>query len=248
MSNLILDFNNTYNKNDPYFKDFTYLDMHDIEGTDLFCSRLAERRIKDRIYKYSINGIHFIDNGNYHYITRFFIQKIPEPFDLIVFDHHTDMQASTIPGLLSCGNWLKLVLLDHPFLHKVILIGPEHKAFTKIGHEDRLISISYEDIKASRLPEYNEYYPIYISIDKDILSEAYAITNWNQGDLPLNTLMAMLKKLILHHKVFGLDLCGAADPTLELPDLLKAEEVNEETDDILLHFFKKMSEKHPLNV
>ena len=60
--------------------------------------------------------------------------------------------------------------------------------------------------------------------------------------------MAMLKKLILHHKVFGLDLCGAADPTLELPDLLKAEEVNEETDDILLHFLKKMSEKHPLNV
>ena len=226
MSNLILDFNNTYNKNDPYFKDFTYLDMHNIEGTDLFCSRLAERRIKDRIYKYSINGIHFIDNGNYHYMTRFFIQKIPEPFDLIVFDHHTDMQASTIPGLLSCGNWLKLVLLDHPFL----------------------ISISYEDIKASRLPEYNEYYPIYISIDKDILSEAYAITNWNQGDLSLNTLMAMLKKLILHHKVFGLDLCGAADPTLELPDLLKAEEVNEETDDILLHFLKKISEKHPLNV
>ena len=49
---------------------------------------------------------------------------------------------------------------------------------------------------------------IYISIDKDALSPAYAATNWDQGSLDIAALKEIIAGLAASHKIIGVDICG----------------------------------------
>ena len=49
---------------------------------------------------------------------------------------------------------------------------------------------------------------IYITIDKDALAVADAKTNWDQGVLSLDGLLAWLRALMARHKVLGVDIVG----------------------------------------
>lgn len=49
---------------------------------------------------------------------------------------------------------------------------------------------------------------IYITIDKDILCPADAGTNWDQGDLSLDDLLAWLRLLVSKYDVAGIDVIG----------------------------------------
>lgn len=69
-----------------------WLDCSDIAECDLYCSKRAEEEIRARIEPYGIRGIHFLDSGNYHYVTGIMTEQIKQGFSLILFDHHTDMQ------------------------------------------------------------------------------------------------------------------------------------------------------------
>ena len=62
----------------------------------LYCSDAAAAEIHRRIDPYGTRGIHFLDSGNYHYVTKIMTDRIDEPFSLILFDHHTDMQSPMI--------------------------------------------------------------------------------------------------------------------------------------------------------
>lgn len=96
---LILDFTHVYD--DEICADreqFSWIDCSDIEGSNLYCSPQAEREIRRKIEPYGVHGIHFVDSGNYHYVTKIFTDQIHSPFSLIVFDHHTDMQQPLVNG------------------------------------------------------------------------------------------------------------------------------------------------------
>lgn len=45
-------------------------------------------------------GIHFLDSGNYHYVTKLWLDQVKEPFDLLVLDHHTCWRYSLQDGPL----------------------------------------------------------------------------------------------------------------------------------------------------
>ena len=49
---------------------------------------------------------------------------------------------------------------------------------------------------------------IYITIDKDVLIASDARTNWDQGQMKLDQLLAWLRILIKHHTVLGVDIAG----------------------------------------
>ena len=49
---------------------------------------------------------------------------------------------------------------------------------------------------------------LYISIDKDALSPAYAATNWDQGSLTLDALKESITTLAAGRKILGIDICG----------------------------------------
>lgn len=61
-----------------------------------------------------------------------------------------------------------------------------------------------EDIQSSGIP-------IYISVDKDVLSKDFASTNWDQGGLTLELLSGAISMLFDRFNVIGMDVCGEPD-------------------------------------
>jgi len=103
-----------------------WIDCSDIPGTDCYCDDEAVTAIRKQIASAGITdagGIHFFDNGNYHYMSKIWTDMIQEPFSLVVFDHHPDMQAPRFGNILSCGGWVKKVLDENQFINNVVIIG-----------------------------------------------------------------------------------------------------------------------------
>lgn len=84
--------------------DIIRLDFTQLPGTDGYCSSEAAETIRSRIKQYGPSDIHFLDSGDYHYVSKFWTDMIEVPFSLVLIDHHTDMQDSRIDGALSCGD------------------------------------------------------------------------------------------------------------------------------------------------
>ena len=43
---------------------------------------MMHREIRKRIQEYSYEGIHFLDSGNYHYLSKFWLEKVQQPFSV----------------------------------------------------------------------------------------------------------------------------------------------------------------------
>ena len=210
----------------------TWIDCTDIPGTDCYCDDEAVETIRKRIADADIknaSGIHFFDNGNYHYMSKIWTDMVQEPFSLVVFDHHPDMQEPRFGNILSCGGWVKKVLKGNKFVNNVVIIGvADHladeireelsqagdaSALDKVTfiHESELPIVTLEGRSPDRV--YSTFHiphstPVYISIDKDALSPAYAATNWDQGSLDVATLKKIIEDLAASHKIIGVDICG----------------------------------------
>ena len=205
-----------------------YIDCTDIPGTDCYCDDEAVEAIRKGIADAGITdarGIHFFDNGNYHYMSKIWTDMVQEPFTLVVFDHHPDMQEPRFGNILSCGGWVKKVLEENKFVDDVVIIGaadhlveeiPPHDKVTFI-RESEIISLSSlvspkgitsttgqsPECRISRLSS-----NLYISIDKDALSPAYAATNWDQGSLSLEHMKAIINAIAKDRRIIGMDICG----------------------------------------
>ncbi|MGH8214940.1 MAG: hypothetical protein ACREPZ_04520 [Rhodanobacteraceae bacterium] len=53
---------------------------------------------------------------------------------------------------------------------------------------------------------------VWITIDKDVLPEHEALTNWDQGRMPLEALLAMLRAIGARKRILGADVCGEYSP------------------------------------
>lgn len=53
---------------------------------------------------------------------------------------------------------------------------------------------------------------LWITIDKDVLRPEDAATNWDQGEMPLDALVAALRRLAATGRVLGADVCGDYAP------------------------------------
>lgn len=201
--NLILDFTHVYC--DEYIKDidrFRYIDCSDIEETDMYCSKEANKRIWEKIKPYGIQGIHYIDSGNYHYITKIITDHIDEPFGLVMYDHHTDMQIPMVPGMMSCGDWAGQALSQNKNLRQLVMVGPPEKDIDQTleshngSQSGRLLIFSAEDLHGglleNKLKLIRTDLPLYISIDKDVLGTEDCETNWSQGDMSIDGLERLL--------------------------------------------------------
>lgn len=193
-------------------------------------------------------GIHFIDSGNYHYMTLFFLERITTNFNLFLIDNHTDMNENAFGDILSCGNWVRRALLTLPHLKNVYMLGIKKQYFQEMkdmltsegelienpedenellftnnfstgsNQEERIISESKECESGIKKIYYAEAFesnifekiadePLYISLDKDALSEEYAVTDWDQGRMNFDDLEKIFSGLN-QEKIIGLDICG----------------------------------------
>ena len=211
-------------------KEVSRVEARDIPGTNCYCDEEAMNEIRSRIAPYSSGEIHFIDSGNYHYMTRIWLEKISEPFDLLVFDNHTDMQPPAFGGLLSCGGWIYDSVMELPLLQKVILIGPDEEAFSRVEPEiqKKVEFLSREKLRGMELMEILDFVkeqtgknPFYISIDKDVLCPEDADTNWSQGDMRLETMVRCLECAVTRCKAGDILSTGSENADIEQLDAVR---------------------------
>lgn len=234
-----------------------YSDCSFIHGTNAYCSDEAANELKaevskalssvcqidakteearDEAIKALTYGIHFIDSGNYHYMSLFFLERIETDFNLLLIDNHTDMNENAFGDILSCGNWVRKALFCLPHLKTVYMLGVKKQYFQEM--KDMLISDGElienpEDEKEQKftlecrtgnlrkkilyitssdqiLEKIKKDTPLYISLDKDALSDHYAITDWDQGEMTIDELGIFMKELNQNSiiNIIGLDICG----------------------------------------
>lgn len=250
--NLILDFTGIYQNVNLEGQDIRYIDCRDISGTDMYCTDEAENEIKKRILPFGPSGIHFLDSGNYHYVTKFFVEQIHYPFSLVLFDYHNDMQLPMIHDLTSCGSWAGDILRNNNLLHQLVIIGPDNKNLKEV-HADRqkkVVCVSIQELEQKKSQEkydqIDKTVPFYISIDKDVLSRTYAITNWNQGRMSIEMLEKLLQLFLISVDVIGIDICGEYSAAgYSFPEYIKAERINSKTDRILYEFMLRYAYQPP---
>lgn len=207
---VIMNFTGVY-ENQEFYQELgaVWLELGDIQGTNCYCDEEAEAAIKERISLMEPSGIHFLDSGNYHYVSKIWLDKIEEEFELLVFDHHTDMQMPMFGNILSCGGWIQAALDTNTRLKRVYLAGPP--SMEAEADRERVVGINEEELKTpgciSRHLK-NSGLPLYISLDKDILTRSCAITNWDQGEAQLEDVLACIKEAASCRSIIGVDVCG----------------------------------------
>ena len=53
---------------------------------------------------------------------------------------------------------------------------------------------------------------VYLTLDKDVLPAGTALTNWDQGEMPLPALLAAVRRIGRAARVVGADVCGDYSP------------------------------------
>ena len=208
----VQDFSGVYGSQ-PFMQELRgharYMDCAGIPGTDCYCDDEAVEAIRGQIAKAGINsaeGIHFFDNGNYHYMSKIWTDMVQEPFSLVIFDHHPDMQAPKFGGILSCGGW--------------VLAAREGLPLLKADY------LNTADIPGGL--------PVYLSIDLDVMPPQFARTDWSQGVHSLEQVLEILQAVFSQTEVVAVDVCGGITPEKGgTPEDLR---INKETDEALFRF------------
>ena len=231
-----------------------WLDCTRIEGSDCYCDDEAQAALHKMMDEAvataeTAPGIHFFDNGNYHYMSKLWTDRVQEPFDLVVFDHHPDMQPPRFEGILSCGGWVLEVLKKNPFVQSVTLIGVADHLVDEVKAElsasenaavlDKVKFIRENELKSELATLGTQIAQssasIYISIDKDALSTSEAATNWDQGSLTYEQLADTLTTLAQSRKILGIDICGERARDMDFADTSAADALNNALNEKLYH-------------
>ena len=245
---VIMNFSGIY-KNQNFYKNYAeeeifWTELSDLSGCNCYCDAEASDRIRKEIQAFTGNGIHFIDSGNDHYMTRLWLEKLQVPFRLLVFDNHTDMQPPAFGGLLSCGGWIAASLEELPLLQEVILVGPDEEAYTQVEPDlqQKVLFLSREKLSTMTAEEKEGFFnnlsedlPLYVSVDKDVLCKGDASTTWSQGDMHLSELMSFLELVLERQNILGMDVCGECDMDSCSEDFL-----NDHANEAILRLWEKM--------
>lgn len=222
-----------------YADEQNVIDISDIQGTNCYLDSEARLEIERRVKDIPTEAIHFIDSGNYHYMSLLFLERINEPFNLVVFDNHTDYQESAFGGLTSCGGWIREANDTFSNLNKIYLIGTDPGLAASERFSDKVELINWktdankdtdteaktdankeakieakiedkieDKIEAIIDDKNDKKLPIYISIDKDVLSEKYYKANWSQGTMIIDELIGFVRNIMDRCDVIGIDVCG----------------------------------------
>ena len=167
------------------------IDFTQLEGTNCYCSAESAAEIRHAFSNLPLEAFHEIGTGDYHYLTLFWLERIREPFVLVLFDHHPDDQPGAFGAeLISCGGWVALAR-QLPLMRG-----------------DLWIRDASDFARLDTLPDL----PLYLSVDLDVLSPAYARTDWDQGRMTLDELSGALLRLRAGRRIIGVDLCGGNVP------------------------------------
>jgi len=204
-------------------------------GKDAALDRL-KAQLASSIYRNCGSGtvVTFMGSGDFHHVSALLIGMLAEsrnePVTIIHFDNHPDWVHFS--GGMHCGSWVNRAL-TLPQVEKVITIGPcsrdlkwpQWKGANLQAWRDGKIALlpwqspdarfrkhdmgnMAEDTFLESLKALITTRNVYITIDKDVLTHEDAITNWDQGHMPLSRLLATLRFILTHHYAIGIDVTG----------------------------------------
>lgn len=224
-------------------RNISWVEVQELPGSNCYCDGDAMETLRQKLEEFDADGIHFIDSGNYHYMSRIWLEKLNTPFRLVVFDNHTDMQPPAFGGLLSCGEWVAASLEELPLLKEVLLVGPDQEAFdqtepvlrekVRFLSREKLGEMTLEE-KVSFFEELTAELPTYLSVDKDVLCPEEVSTTWSQGEMTLEELCQFVKILLEKQDILGMDVCGECDP-----DACEGDHLNDLANRKLLELWRK---------
>jgi arginase family enzyme len=237
-----------------------YINCANIPGTDCYCDDDAVTAIREQIANAGIKtaeGIHFFDNGNYHYMSKIWTDMVQEPFSLVIFDHHPDMHPPRFGDILSCGGWVTKALDENKFIDNVVIIGVADHLVDEIREEiastetrnDTQNKVTFipeseiANIHASSLLNAHSSQPLYISIDKDVLPHSDIVTNWDQGTLRLEQMKSIITEIAKGRRIIGVDICGERAYDFEGDEqhtVSQADALNSRTNQELVEFLKNL--------
>ena len=111
MDIIVVDFSGVYDfESFASGREIVHVDCRGLNGVDCYCDADGRNALRKTLAPYPAKALHFIDSGDYHYLTEYWVSRLQEPFSLIVFDHHPDMQRPQWEGVVSCGGWVTDVL------------------------------------------------------------------------------------------------------------------------------------------
>lgn len=224
-------------------RNISWVEVQELPGSNCYCDGDAMETLRQKLEEFDADGIHFIDSGNYHYMSRIWLEKLNTPFRLVVFDNHTDMQPPAFGGLLSCGGWVAASLEELPLLKEVLLVGPDQEAFdqTEPVLQEKVRFLSRERLREMTMEEKVLFFeeltaelPTYLSVDKDVLCPEEASTTWSQGEMTLEELCEFVKILLEKQDILGMDVCGECDP-----DACEGDHLNDLANRKLLELWRK---------
>jgi len=179
------------------------IDCTSMDGVCCYCDAESLEALRKKVKPLEVNAIHWIDSGDYHYLSLLWLEKLDSPFALVLFDNHSDDQAAAFDdSMLSCGSWVrdarKLPLMKH---------------FLRYGEHGSRHTIEHASEPHNNPMNIPEGLPVYISIDKDVLAPAYAVTDWDQGTMTLDELSEAVRGIADTHRILGADICGELTPS-----------------------------------
>ena len=183
MTALVTDFTHVYEDEGFVVPGACVVDLSGVEGTNCYCTAVDEIEAK---LPEQLPRLRWIDSGDYHYMTYILAKRETEPFSLLLLDNHPDNQEPAFGDVLSCGSWVKAIK-DNPRLKEVLTIGPERKDYPEGWAKGKRV---------------------YISLDKDILSNEFARTNWSQGEYALQQIEDIIRKVATEGEIAAIDICG----------------------------------------
>ena len=242
MDNLILDFSGLcYEEGlEQALEKASVVDFRSVEGTNCYCDDSAAHTIRDEVKALPVKALHWIDTGDYHYVSRFWLEKAASenpgrPFALLLFDHHPDMQEPAFGDVISCGGWARDAFKSIDELSQVLMMGinPDLELEFLDLMFDGVLAVTSEDFRhtgdklgtdvTEMISLLEPGIPVYVSIDLDALTQDCARTNWDQGTMTMAQLEAVLDAVSVSHEILGVDVCGgitrekgASDSDLEL--------------------------------
>ena len=83
------------------------VDLRHLEGTTCYCDEAAEVEIAKALNPLPLNALHWIDGGDFHYLSDIWMRRLDAPAKLVLFDNHPDDQEPAFGSdILSCGGWV----------------------------------------------------------------------------------------------------------------------------------------------
>lgn len=190
--------------------------------------------IRRRLDPAQKDWITLLGSGDYHHVTALLLGQFAGPLTVVSFDHHPDWD--TLPPRGGCGAWVSRAL-ELPGVAQVLLVGiaSSDLAFPAVltGNrralrDGRVVALPYEaprragpfaglwrnELKADPVGIFAEAVGrlpvrrVYVTIDKDCLTAAHALTNWEEGRVGLEILLEWLRLLGRTCEIAGLDITG----------------------------------------